>query len=223
MALKTILINNQQFQYDEKIISYDDCRPITENEAKHILELTKRLFNKKGLEFYLCFGTLLGAVRDKGVIIGDEDVDVFVDNENLLISIIPYLYENGLKLFRQIKGKIYSFHDENGIYIDVYILRSFKNSIWSLYCYSLARLATPKYYFKYYQDIEFLGNTYKCPKDPEKILEFWYGKTWRVPIKGFHAFAEVKSHYYWKKSIKKIKYTVQKIIIWDKWKHYIKK
>lgn len=223
MVKKTIIINNTPFVYEESIISYDNIRPITEDEAKELLSQTKRLFSQKGLNFYLAFGTLLGAVRDKTIVPGDEDVDVFVDNEKLLISILPFLYDNGLTLFRRIEGRIYSFWGSNGCYIDVYILRPLKHSLWSLYCYNLSRLVIPKRFFKEYQDIFFLGDIYKCPKEPEKFLEFIYGKTWRTPIPNNHTNNEVKSHYYWQKYYKKTKRFIQSIIFWEKWKHILGK
>jgi len=81
----------------------------------------------------------------------------------------------------------------------------------------------PKKYFREYQNIDFLGDTYLCPKDPEKLLEFWYGKTWRTPVRGHSFKYEVSSAYYWHKYYKKVKYAIQKYIGWYKWRHYVKK
>ncbi len=78
MRITTIQINGEPFSYQDEIddITYETISPISNSEAKDLLELTKLLFSQKGLKFCLIFGTLLGAVRDKSVIVGDEDVDV---------------------------------------------------------------------------------------------------------------------------------------------------
>lgn len=214
MSEKTININGDIFVYQEEKITYDNVRPISEDEGKALLEKTKQLFSMKNLDFYLAFGTLLGAVRDKTIISGDEDVDVFIVDESLLISILPFLSENGMKLFRKVDGKIYSFWNANHCYIDVYILRPIHWSIWSLYCLYLSNNVTPKKYFKEYEEIEFLGNKYKCPRNPENLLEFWYGKNWKTPIRGHHFIYEVKSAYYWRKIKKEVKKKIKRYIGW---------
>ena len=40
---------------------------------------------------------------------------------------------------------------------------------------------------KYLQDgeMEFLGRQFKCPRNPENILRFWYGDTWNKPVGKF--------------------------------------
>lgn len=199
---KQLQINGIPFFYNEEIISYSDSRPISTENAIALLQLSNKLFRNIGLKSYLAFGTLLGAVRDKGLITGDEDVDIFIDNEQLLIDNIPYLNDNGLRLIRVFKGNLYSFRINEYAYIDVYILRPLHVSIWSLYCYALDGLPTPKKYFKGYEFITFLGEECLCPSNPEKLLEFWYGNDWRIPVKGHNYFYEVPSHYYWSHKIR---------------------
>ena len=86
MKRTTILIDGKPFSYNDEIddISYDSISAISEEDARHLLQTTKRLFDACGIRFYLIFGTLLGAVRDHGLIKGDEDVDVYIDSEELL-------------------------------------------------------------------------------------------------------------------------------------------
>lgn len=185
----TILINGEPFTYRDEIddITYETISPISNSDAKELLVLTKQLFNRKGIKFSLVFGTLLGAVRDKSVVTGDEDVDVFVESEEDLRSILPFLQQNGLCLCRIFEHKLYSFRVRGGkYYIDIYIRRPI-SGIWGFrYCY-LCGYILPKKLISRFSPIEFLGDTFLAPKRPERFLAFWYGKSWRVPVSGDHS------------------------------------
>lgn len=222
--MKTIDIQGKPFSYKDEILTYDNIEKISLEECVFILQLTKKLFSEKRIRFALAYGTLLGAIREKSLIEGDEDVDVFTDDEEALYNNLPFFYENDLRLIRMVRGKIYSFRSSVGGYIDVYILRPLKwYNIWSLYCFSLADLVTPKRFFREYREIDFLGDTYLCPYEPEKLLVFWYGKTWRTPVRSHSFKYEEPSAYYWHKYYIKTKYAIQKWIGWYNWRHYVKK
>lgn len=189
MRTTTIQINGEPFTYQDEIddITYETIIPISDSEAKELLELTQLLFSQKGLRFSLVFGTLLGAVRDKGVIKGDEDVDVFVESEEKLRSILPFLQQNGLCLCRIYDNKLYSFRVRGGKYfIDIYIKRPVAGIWGKRYCY-LCGYVLPKRLIARFSPISFLGGTYLAPRKPERFLEFWYGKSWRIPISGDHS------------------------------------
>ncbi len=205
MKKTTIIIQGKPFTYiDEKEdITYDTITAISTDDAKDLLETTKRLFDQCGIRFSLAFGTLLGAVRDKDIIKGDEDVDIFIDNEDLLRNNLPFLYENGLKVCRFFEHRFYSFHTTNNSYIDVYIKEKMPFSIWSLWCDCLNGNAVPKRYVNKFDTIEFLGMEFLCPHNPERILCYWYGKSWKTPISGHIYTYESPSRYWWKTNAKK--------------------
>lgn len=200
--MKSINIDGVPFYYEEEILKYEHLHAISVVDAELILTTIDRLFKQKGLFFSLAFGTLLGAIREHSIIEGDEDVDVFVSDEKKLVSILPFLYNNGVKLIRAQKGHFYSFRVNADCFIDVYILRPLKWSIWSIYCYSLSNRAMPKKYFIEYKEIDFLGGKYYCPQDAESYLAFLYGKSWRTPVRGHKFYQEVKSRWYWRTYIK---------------------
>lgn len=214
MIERTLIIKGQNFVYEDAQLTRNDARPITIEEGTKLLSTAQQLFNNVGINIYLAFGTLLGAVRDKTIISGDEDVDVFIDCEEEVYNNLPYFQENGLKLIRYTKGKIFSFRLESHAYIDVYVLRPVTGfNIWSLYCNYLNMNITPKKFFKEYQDIYFLGIKCKCPKNPEKLLEFWYGKTWDTPIRGHNIFLYCEpSAYYWRRKGYYIKKAIFKLV-----------
>lgn len=194
MQEKTIIIQGKPFTYNDESmdINYESTGAITEESARQLMLLTQRLFHNIGLEVYLNFGTLLGAVREGGLIKGDSDVDVYIDDEQTMYNNLQYLSDNGLKLCRMVKCECYSFKAEQGTtaYIDVYIKRPCgRFSIWAHSNCMLHRNVTPKKFFNNgTQDVDFLGIKCKCVKNPENLLAFWYGETWRTPIKSHEVF-----------------------------------
>lgn len=208
MKKTTIIIEGCPFTYDDEIedITYETIKPISENDAKNLLLTTKLLFDKCGIRFYLIFGSLLGAVRDEGLIEGDEDVDVYVDSEELLRKSIPYLYENGLKICRIYEHYLYSFHTDNKSFIDVYIKGKLPLSLWRIWCVRICGAVIPKWYVCKFDKIDFLGVECLCPHKPERVLRYWYGKTWRIPIRGHNLKYDydAPSRYWWRTKVKPI-------------------
>lgn len=204
MKKTTIYIEGKPFTYDDEIedISYETISAISEEDARDLLLTTKKLFNECGLNFYLTFGTLLGAVRDHGLIEGDEDVDVYIESEELLRRSLPYLYENGLKVCRIKENRYYSFHTNNNSYIDVYIKGELPISIWRLWCARISYSPIPRWYIRKHDVINFLGIDCLCPHKPERVLRYWYGKNWKIPIKDFHSIYGSPTRYWWRKYIK---------------------
>lgn len=221
---KTITIGGQRLEYFNElgVLSYDITNPISEKDANNLIKTTISLFDKIGLRFALAYGTLLGAIRDHGLIKGDEDVDILIWEENILWNNLVFLYNKGFKVIRVVRGEYYSFRLNENSYIDVYVLRNLKFSPWQFTCYSLSNYYTPKKLFTGYHYIEFLGQKCLCPNNPEKLLEFWYGSDWRTPKKGHDFYYEVKSAYYWHKLKKPLKKYVKKIIFWDYWGYPLK-
>jgi phosphorylcholine metabolism protein LicD len=210
--MATIIIEGESFEYENIHLSDETNSVMSHVFAKALLLKVKDVFDKHDLKFSLAYGTLLGAVRDKDFINGDKDIDIYTWDLKKLLLLVPKLYEDGIKLCRIIEGRLYSFMYQNSCYIDVYIVKPYKCSIWGIYCYNLAGYATPKKYFKEMQGIEFQEVTFQCTKNPVNILRFWYGKTWNIPIHNKKYIYEVySSHIY-----KKIKNRIKKLIVYDK-------
>lgn len=195
-----LVIEGRRFEYEEEHLDIHTSPEIRQDDAREVLFHTQDVLSQNGIDVYLCFGTLLGAVRDKNFIKGDVDVDVFVKDETLLLSSLWNIKKGGLNLIRVLPHKVYTFRSNTNprCYIDVYIMRK-TSSLWGIYCHELNGLMIPK---RYLQDgkILFLGRTFSCPAHPEQILKFWYTDTWKTPIGKFEKKYkyEVSSHYYYK-------------------------
>lgn len=123
---------------EEKIIPSEDIKRI----CKNILEFFSDYCRKNGLTFFLGYGTALGAVRHRGFIPWDDDIDVMMPRPDYerLISMFDNSTENYLLLVHA-KDKHYYYpfaklcdkktilveehysNDTNmGIYIDIFPL-----------------------------------------------------------------------------------------------------
>ncbi len=160
-----------------------DVEIATEN-----LLLMKEILNKYDIEFWLMFGTLLGAIRDKDFIKHDTDTDIggfYRDNEKLLAA-IPDMVSKGFTPIRaktSIGAYIFIRKDE---YIDIYLYRLVKNhmniNVWNCWNYEI-----PETYFKEFNHIQFLNTIFTVPSNSDLLLEEWYGKDWQEPKIDTHA------------------------------------
>lgn len=201
---KTIIINNEPFDYEAVDLKVEEGKKITFEQAKGILFFAKKILDEESIEFCLIYGTLLGAIREHSFISHDYDVDIYVEDERALLNAIPKFQEKGFKLCRVTPHRLYSFMVDD-VYIDIYIFAKapFPFNLW---CYWLAGDIMPKRLFRGKEVVEFLGDKFKVPQNPENVIAFLYGKTWRTPIKGKRGRGNIYPvHYYklWKKKLKK--------------------
>ena len=112
----------------------------------------KRVCDKHNIKFYLAFGTCLGAVRHKGFIPWDDDIDVIMYDEDIK-KLCKYENELNPKFSIQCHKKdkefgllIYRIRNEettlieqdhidrdinHGVYIDIYPLLDYKTGKWA--------------------------------------------------------------------------------------------
>lgn len=194
---KSININGNAFYYEAEDLTLDTVPVIGKKEAMDVLFKAKELLDEKGISFGLAYGTLLGAIREHDFIAHDYDVDIYIKDKEKLLSVIPEFYERGLKLCRVQEGRLYSFRHGNA-YIDLYILRKAPFPF-NLYCYFIGSSIMPKKYYDHTTHLDFLGKSFLVPQDSEGLMEFCYGKTWRIPIKGDRGRCDVYPVYLYRK------------------------
>ena len=76
--------------------------------AQNVLESFVKCMDDNNLYYTLAFGSLLGAVREKGFIKHDMDIDVFMWAEDYNPSIVACLESSGFKLEHEfiVKGGV---------------------------------------------------------------------------------------------------------------------
>jgi len=162
-------------------------KPINFTSSIYILFTTKQIFEDNNIPFFLVYGTLLGAYRDKGFIKHDTDIDLGLLDEYLeqvmalidggYFAIRGLLHIRGEHKKRHLKALQYKTD-----YIDFWF---FKKKLW---------YQAGKYYrMKAFQiddglsDIEFYGQKFKTVNNIEAYLNSHYRGNWKLPVKDYHA------------------------------------
>lgn len=106
-----------------KLISVDEMKEIQLQILKHFIDYC----NKNSLDYFLCGGTLIGAVRHKGFIPWDDDIDVMMPRES---------YDRFLKDYKKSEFELFDCWSRNDYY------------------YPFAKLADPKTQLKEKTNVE---------------------------------------------------------------------
>ena len=147
-------------------------------------EIFKQLFSK---EFFICYGTLLGCIRDHDFIEHDDDVDVCFLAKGASLQDATQEFLDMVQALRS-RGEVISvqsniqFHWRlGGIEIDVFMA-------WlegdRLYCYNVGgELSHEQIYPLVHHN--FKGRDVLIPRDSTAVLELIYGPGWRTPDRQF--------------------------------------
>lgn len=155
-------------------------RMLDPDYSKYLLLETKKVLDKAGITFWLHFGTLLGAHRDKAFIPWDCDVDIALheaDKEKVMILMEAGEFRRkGLLYFRndvlEGRGSLVSLCYETD-YLDMNFYEKVEDRY---YCHAHYTEASQ---IDTLSEIDFLGETFKTVNDIELYLTRY--DNWRVP------------------------------------------
>lgn len=194
--------------------------------AKEILIKVNQALSDAKLFFWLDYGTLLGAVREKGFIKHDEDLDfgMFINDSEKVASILNLA---GFKLFsycRVIGGKgTIQRYIYKGVSFDIYFYEKDEETK-NIYCYSFTKYDGEKYIkgktskvlvqkltlpYAGFKNIHFMGEIFNIPANSVEYLTTLYGDTYMIPNPNFDVKNEVHYiTYYTYDKLAGIKYTL---------------
>lgn len=164
------------------------------NELRFIqldmLKYVKKVCEENNLKYYLCGGTLLGAIRHKGYIPWDDDIDIFMPindykkflelmHENKSYTALnPYEYEDYYYIFSKLvdnRTKLVELGrveiDKMGVFIDIFPLLGLPNDEEERNDYiNNLRTLNDKRYKYFWTAWNYSGNKYK--KIAKTVLKF---------------------------------------------------
>ncbi len=159
--------------------------------AEKVFLTTARVLNQLGIKFWLNTGTALGAVRDKGIIPSDIDVDVtlFAKDCNLPVILGAFTragFQCTLKLYPtlhkdKLSGIVVSM---SGVAVDVDLVYYYppEDVVVALDVKPHNHgTVQPAKFYKGDNFIDFLGIKVRIPYPPEEYFELHYGKQYRIP------------------------------------------
>jgi len=151
-------------------------------------------FNDNKVNYWLDFSTLLGIIRDGDIILGDNDVDICINNDaktHLLLEgpVRARLEAQGYMIERQQTWAAYrikpqEFRRKHWLYVDVYITKRSGNTIIGATGpnsnVASALIGTPKISWWSGAAIDVL-----VPEDVDGVLAWRYGTDYMIPNRNY--------------------------------------
>ena len=184
---------------------------ITSNDIiyHHLVYLTNILDNNN-IKHWICYGTLLGAIRNNDIIINDDDFDIGILNKDV-DTLLSIKLDPDYKITKKKPGCFYIFDKESinnnkwkkskediwrlglGLWYkniligDIFVYQIFNDGIMRKYCMSTKAYVMPYSYnipaalVNNLNKIKIRENFFWIPQEPHILLEYWYGSDWIIP------------------------------------------
>lgn len=189
--------------------------PMNKDNARFLINTLAKVFADNGIDLMLAYGTLLGAIREHDFIGHDGDMDTLIWGENMqkALNLASELKKYDIQLECYVLPWIMTY-SYKGVTCDIDMIYDAVKPLDRRYCLIESQYIQ-RDFFEHTKKIEFQGQQHIVPADTEKLLEYHYGKTWRIPG-GPHARLQSKL-FFWK-YIEKFVQRVRRYIKrhWDK-------
>lgn len=151
-------------------------------DAVHIVLAVKKILDEHQIPFMPMFGTLLGIIRQNDFIPYDHDIDMCIwdKDREALVELIPEFEKAGVHFACCVEPEIYTFQYETAN-IDFYVILPAPKP-YTKRMYTIQTHYISKKYFKAMEKVDFLGTQFDIPANPKRLLKYWYGRTWNIPI-----------------------------------------
>jgi len=169
------------FKYKSRIL-FPGLQVINKEIAHENLVLLQKILDSHNLNWGLAFGSLLGAVREHDFIDWDEDIDLYVieEEEEIFKNALWELRDAGFELIRYERRGLYSIR-RKGEYMDFYVLSKINDELRQTkgggYIFEK--------YLRYQVDVDFRGIKIRVPRKYDEYLTFQYGE-WRTPVRFYN-------------------------------------
>ena len=163
----------------------------TKTVMGHLVEMRDKI-KKLGHTPLFMYGTLLGAIREKDFIPHDDDVDLAIIMDGVgpteinaeCDRFIETLNQNGVKANRGVEhGPLIHCH-RGPVTYDIFLFAHVDDTIHWMHK-ELKTVPERADIFLPTGTIEFKGETFDAPNNPEAVCEARYGADWRVPNAAF--------------------------------------
>lgn len=158
------------------------------DHAREQLLEVKATLDSLGIPFWLREGTLLAAVRDRGFFPWDHDIDLSIRASDWHPSLYDEFAGFTCTPMKYALGRVTSVHLSKTNDLRVSLIFRFYHPEEDVYVTlsppygDCLRTVIPARYLDELNQIEFLGTTFRIPRNPEEVLENIYGD-WRTPVK----------------------------------------